>query len=49
MRRFRCRCGGICLISIGVGVLLALVLPLRAVLLLSGLALIVLGISNLHC
>lgn len=48
LRGFGRRYGGICLISIGVGVLLALVLPLKAVLTLSGLAMIVIGISNLH-
>ncbi len=54
LRGFRRRCGGfgrryggICLISVGLGVLLALTLPLRAVLILSGLAMIVLGVSCL--
>ncbi len=55
MRGFRRRCGGfgrryggICLISVGLGVLLALTLPLRAVLILSGLAMIVLGLGCLR-
>lgn len=45
---FRRRYGGVCLISVGIGVLLALVLPLKAVLILSGLAMIVLGVSCLR-
>ena len=42
------RCGGMCLASVGLGVLLALTLPLRAVLILTGLAMIVLGLSRLR-
>ncbi len=42
------RCGGLCLASVGLGVLLALTLPLRLVLILSGLAMIVLGLSRLR-
>lgn len=42
------RCGGICLASVGLGVLLALTLPLRAVLILSGLTMIVVGLGRLR-
>ena len=42
------RCGGTCLASVGLGLLLALTLPLRAVLILTGLAMIVLGLGRLR-
>lgn len=43
MRRCSCKTGGLCLISMGIGVLLALVLPAGVILFVSGLTLIVLG------
>lgn len=43
MRGFRCRNSGLCLMSLGVGILLALVLPVGVIIFVSGLALIGLG------
>lgn len=40
---FHCRSGGLCLISLGIGVLLALVLPVGVIIFVSGMALIFLG------
>lgn len=47
MRKFRCRSGGLCLISMGVGIWLALVLPVGVIMFVSGLTLIVLGATFL--
>lgn len=47
MRGFRCRNGGICLISMGIGIWLALVLPVGVIMFVSGLTLIVLGVTFL--
>lgn len=47
MRRSRCRNGGLCLISLGIGIWLALVLPVGVIMFVSGLTLIVLGCTFL--
>lgn len=47
LRGFRCRKGGICLISMGIGIWLALVLPVGVIMFVSGLTLIVLGVTFL--
>lgn len=47
MRKFRCRSSGLCLISMGVGIWLALVLPVGVIMFVSGLTLIVLGATFL--
>lgn len=43
MRGFPCRNGGLCLIFLGVGILLAMVLPVGVILFLAGMTLICLG------
>ncbi|MCC8075810.1 MAG: hypothetical protein LUF86_05080 [Clostridiales bacterium] len=47
MGHFRCRSGGICLISVGIGIWLAMVLPVGVILFVSGLTLILLGCTFL--
>lgn len=52
-RRWNCCCGGggwwgRCLIALGIGVLLALVMPVSAIIFVAGLALILLGVTMLR-
>lgn len=48
MRGFRCRNSGLCLIFLGLGILLALVLPVSVIIFVSSLALILLGCNLLR-
>lgn len=48
MRGFRCRNSGLCLIFLGLGILLALVLPVGVIIFVSSLALILLGCNLLR-
>lgn len=48
MRGFRCRKGGLCLIFLGVGILLAQILPVGVIIFVSSVALIVLGFMMLR-
>lgn len=45
MRRCSWKGGGLCLISMGIGVLLALVLPVGVIMFVAGLTLILLGMA----